>query len=81
MALRSVSWSLGEEPGSVVENPDRRDFTGNAENTLLINVDKYRDDETCNVEKFEDGDFLSLGPNYDRRVHVHHVITCLKFMC
>ena len=80
MAVRSITGSSRQGPNSMVQNPDRRDFTGNTENTLLMsassrldsNVDQDRDDETRNVEKFEDVDFPALRPNYDRRTHAHH---------
>ena len=71
MAVRSITGSSVQGPSSVVQNPDRRDFTGNTENTPLmlassrldLNVDQDTDDEIRNVENFEDGDFPALRPN------------------
>ena len=39
MAVRSITGSSGQRPSSVVQNPDRRDFTGNAENTAVMSAD------------------------------------------
>ena len=80
MPVRSLTGSSGQEPCSVVRNPDRRDFARNTENTppmldsnrLVLNVNQDRDDVTRNVENFEDGDFPALKPKYDRRAHAHH---------
>ena len=36
MAVRSVTESPGRGPSSVVQNPDRRDFTMNTGNTPLV---------------------------------------------
>ena len=63
MAVRSITESSGREPSSMVQNPDQRDFSGNTENTPLmsasswvdLNIDQDRNDETRNVENFEDG--------------------------
>ena len=80
MTVRSIIESSGQGPSSVVQNPDRRDFTGNTENTPLmsassrldLNVDQDRNDDTRYVENFEDGEFPALKPCYDRRAHAHH---------
>ena len=64
----------------MVQNLVQRDCTENTENTPLmsassridINVDQDRDDETRNVENFEEGDFLALRRNYYRRARAHH---------
>ena len=80
MAVRSITGSSRHGPNSVVQNSDRKDFTGNTENTPLmstssrldLNIDYGRIDETRHVENFEDGDFSALKHNYDRRVHAHH---------
>ena len=79
-AVTAITGSSGQGPSNVVQNPDRRDFTGNNENTptmsassrLDLNVDQDRNDETRNVENFEDGDFAASRPNYDRRANAHH---------
>ena len=80
MAVRSITVSSGRGPSNVVQNPDRRDFTGHTENTPLmwassridLNVDQDGNDETRNVENFENGDFPALRRNYDRRAYAHH---------
>ena len=80
MAVKSITGSSGKGPSSIVQNPNRRDFTRNTEKTPLISassrldlsVDQDRNVETHNVENFEDGDFPVLRPNYDRRTHTHH---------
>ena len=82
MAVRSITGSSGEGSSSMVQNPDRTDFTGNTQNTSLmsassrldLDVDQDRNDETRNVENFYDGDFPAIKPNYDRRAHTHHRI-------
>ena len=35
MAVRLITGSLGNEPNSIIENPDRRVFTGDTKNTQL----------------------------------------------
>ena len=63
----------------MVQNPDQKDFAVNTENTRLmsasgridLNVDQDKNDKTGIVDKFEDGNFPSLRPNYDRRAHAH----------
>ena len=65
MAIRSFTGSSGQGPSSVVQKPDRRDFTSKSENTpfisassrLGLNVDQDRNDQTCNVVNFKDGDY------------------------
>ena len=39
MAVRSITGSSGHGPNFVVQNPDRRNFTGNTENTPLMAID------------------------------------------
>ena len=80
MSVKSIIGSSGHRPNSVLQNPDRRDFTGNTENTPLIsassrldlNIDQDGIDETRDIENFEDGDFPALKPNYDWKTHTHH---------
>ena len=43
-----------------------------ASSRLHLNIDQDRNDETRDVENFEDGDFPALTHNYDRRAHTHH---------
>ena len=83
-AVRSIAQSSGRGRSSVVQKPDRWDSTGSTENTPLMsassridsNIDPDRNDETRNVENFEDGCFPALRPNYDRRAHAHQ---CTRF--
>ena len=79
-AVPSNTAASGHGPASTVQNPDRRDFIGNAENTplklassrLVLKIDRDRIDETRDIENFEDSDFLALKPNNDRQAHTHH---------
>ena len=74
MAVRAITESSGRGPSSVVQNPDQRDFTGitantppmSASNFVDLNNDQNGNDETRNVENFEDGDFPTLRLNYDQ---------------
>ena len=80
MAVKSITGSSGNGPNGKVQNPDRRDFTGNTENTLLrsasswlkLNIEQDEIDETRDIDNSEDGDFPSTRLNYDRRAHAHH---------
>ena len=81
MAVRLIRESSTRGPNSVVQHPDQRDFTDNAESSPLmsafsrldLNLDQDRIGETRNVEIFEDGDFPALRPSYDRQVQTHHI--------
>ena len=67
MAVRSITESSGSGPNNMVQNPDQRDFSDKTEKTSLIsassrvdlNIEQNRNDDTRNVENFEDGDFLA----------------------
>ena len=80
MAVRSINGSSGNWPNSAVQNPDRRNFLGNTEDTPLmsassrldLNIDQDRIDETRDFENFEDGYIPALRPNYDLRAQAHH---------
>ena len=82
MAVRSITGSSRHGPNSVVQNPDRSDFTENTENTPLmsassrldLNIDQDSIDETRDIENLKDDNFPALKPNYDRKAHTHH--TC-----
>ena len=86
MAVGSITELSGRRPSSVAQNRDQGDFSGNTENTPLmsgssqtdLNIDENRNDQTCNVENFEDGEFLALRPQYDRDVHAHHIEFCFS---
>ena len=72
--VRSINGSSRHGPNSVFQNPDRRDFLENTENTPLmsasgrldLNIDQDRIAETCDIENLMDGDFPALRPNFDR---------------
>ena len=65
MVVKSITGWLGHGPNSEIQNLDRRDFLGNADNTSLmsassrldLNTNQDRKDETRNEENFEDGNF------------------------
>ena len=86
MAVRSVTGSSGLGPNTVVQNPLRREVTGNTENSPLIsaairlalNFDQDRRDWTRDIESFEDGDFPALGLNFERRTQTHRMVTGLN---
>ena len=81
MTVRLITVSSGYGLNSTVRNSDRRDFKGNTENTPLklassridLTNDHDRTDETRDIKNFEDGEFLALRPNYDRKAHAHHM--------
>ena len=87
MAVKSITGLSGHGPHRDVQNPDRREFLGNAGNTpvksasnrLHLNTSHDRNDETRNEENFEDGDFLALRPNYDRRGQAHRIIPLHRY--
>ena len=80
MAVRSITGSSGKGPNSIVQNPDRSDFTGNIEDTPLrsasswldLNIEQDEIDETPDIDNSEDGDFPETKFNYDRRAHAYH---------
>ena len=80
MAVRSITSSSENGPNSRFENPDRRDFTGNTENSAVrsspsrldLNIEQDGTDETRDIDNSEDGDFPAKRFNYDRRAQAHH---------
>ena len=64
----------------MVQNPDRKEFTGFIENTTLGSVssqtdfyfDQDRNDEARDVENFDYGDFSAFRTDYDRPACAHH---------
>ena len=84
MAVRSVTDSSGNRTNGIVQNLDRRDFTGNTENTSLrsasslLNLILEQDEihETRDMGNSEDIDIPETKPNYDRRAHTHHKYFC-----
>ena len=91
MAVWSATESSGRGPNSVALNLDRRDFSGNTENTPLmsasslvdLSINQDRNDENFNVENFKDVNFPALRFSYDRQAHAHHNIygKSLHFSC
>ena len=65
MAVRSIAGSSGHGPNNEVQNPERRDLSGNACKSPLmsafsrldLNTNQDRIDETRIEENLEDGDF------------------------
>ena len=43
-----------------------------ASSRTALNNNQGRNDETCNVENLEDGNFLALRLDCDRHTHTHH---------
>ena len=80
MAVRSITGSSANGVESIVQNLDRRDFTGNSKNTSLrsasgrldLNIDQNIIDEIRDIEISEDGGYPATKLNYDRRAHTHH---------
>ena len=80
MAARLITGSSGNGPNSIVQNSDRKDFTGDAENTPLSSASSGLDsnikqdelDETRDFDTSEDGDFPATKLYYDRRAHAHY---------
>ena len=83
MTVSSITGSSGHGTNSEVQNPDRGDFLGNAENTPLmsassrldLNTNQDGNDEIRNEENFRDGEFPALKSNYDWRAQFHHMVT------
>ena len=73
MSVRSITGSSGNGPNSIVQKPDRRDFTGNTEYTPLrsassrldSNIEQDQIDETREIDISDDGDFPATRINYD----------------
>ena len=80
MSVKSITESLGHGPNSVVQNPNQNVFSGIMENILRmgassrvdLKIDPDRNDDTRNVEKFEDGHFPALNFICVRQLHAHH---------
>ena len=83
MAKRSMNESSGQGPSSVAQNPHRKDFSGNYENTPLmsasrrshLNIEQERYGETRNARKFKGGKFPALRHNYNRQPHALNMVT------
>ena len=79
MAVRFITGSPGNGPNSIVPNPDRRDVTGNTENSLLrldssrldLNIKQDDLDEIRDIDNSEYDDIPATRLNYDRRVQAH----------
>ena len=70
MSLRSITDSPGRGSYRMAQNSDQRDFSGNT-SRIAWNTDQDRNDEDRSFENIEEGDFLALGPNYDRQAQPH----------
>ena len=82
VAVRSITGLSGNEPNSLAENPERRDFTGNTENSLrsassrlYLNFEQDEIDESRNIDNSEDVDFPATKLVYDWRAHAQHTIS------
>ena len=80
MSERSNTASSAHGPNNVLQNFDRKAFTGNTKNTPPtsrsdLNINQDRIGESRDFEKFDDVDFAALKPNYDRQAHTHHMVT------
>ena len=83
MAVRLITGSSGNGPNCLIQNPDRRNFTGNTETTRLMsassrldfNIERDEIDKTRDFDKSEDGHFPATRFNYDRREHANHMET------
>ena len=64
----------------MAQNPDWREFPSSTENIPLMftssrvdsSFDWDRNDETRNIEDFEDYEFPAYGPFYNQEAHTHH---------
>ena len=79
LAMNSDNASSGRGVGSVMLDPDQRDFPGNIENlqmTVSIRIDSHTDliviDEARGNIAVEGGDLSVNGRYSDRRTHTHH---------
>ena len=87
MAVRLITGSSGNGPNSIVQNLDRRYFTGNTENTPLrsassrlgSNIEQDEIDETRDIDNSEDVDFPETRFIFDRRAHTH--LRGFRFLC
>ena len=78
--MKSVNASSGHEVGSVVLDPDQRDFSGNIEGLQMTtssrtnsHTDLNRIDEIRGNITVEGGDLLVNERNIDRQTHTHHI--------
>ena len=87
MAVKLIAGSTEYGTNSEVHNPDRRVFSGNiriiplksASSRLHLDNESNSNNETRNDEDFEDSDFPASKPtDYDRRAHVHHMVTGVR---
>ena len=83
MAVRLIRGPSGKETHGIVQNPDQRDLTRNTKKTprrlvssrLDLKIEQDEIDETLDIDISEDGDFSAKKLSYDRKAHVHHVVT------
>ena len=87
MVLKSITGSSRNGPNSILQNPDRINFTENTENIPLrlasswldLNIDQDKIDETSDIDNSEDGDFPAKRLIYERKAHAHHSSDLRKF--
>ena len=83
MAVKLITGSSGKGPNCMIQNPDRRNFTGNTEATPLMsastrfdfNIERDEVDKSRDFEKSGDGHFPATRFNYDQREHANHMET------
>ena len=79
MAVGSTTGASRNGRNSLVQGCDRRDFTGNTENTPLrsassrldLNIEQDEVDETRDIDNSGDANLPATRINYDRRAHAH----------
>ena len=79
-AVRLITELSGRKHNSVLQDRDQRDFSGNSKNAPVFsassrvdfNIDPNKNDETGNVENFEEGDISGLKTSFDRQAHARH---------
>ena len=79
LAMKSVNASSGHRVGSVVLDPDQRDFSRSIGSLQMIassrinsHTDLNRIDETRGNFTVEGGELLVNEKNIDRQTHAHH---------
>ena len=80
MSVRWITGSSGNGHSSIVQNLDRKDFTGITRNTPLrsassqldSNIEQDEIDKIRDFDSSEDGDLPATRLDYDRRAHAHH---------
>ena len=79
LLIKSINASSERDPGSVILNPDRRDFSGNADG-FQMNASSWLDsisdlnrlDEACSNITVEVGDLFVNEGNSDQQTYTYH---------